>query len=137
MYTKPRKFALKCHRCNRVGHRVKDCTIPKRKKEQTGSTKVLGITVPKPVQIRQITSVWDEFPDIARPERASHVTSVWDQEPEQTEVQEGDTRYRGESMEETLQQQGNREESPRGEESSSAEKWFDSLETQIDWEMGS
>ena len=29
--------------------------------------------------IRNITSVWDEFPEIARPERSPYVSSVWDE----------------------------------------------------------
>src|ERR1044072_1073488 len=66
MYTKPRKCALKCHRCQRMKHRVKDCTIPKRKKKITSRARALGTSVPKPVHTNQITSVWDEFPEIPR-----------------------------------------------------------------------
>ena len=84
MYTKPKKCALKCHCCQRIGHRVKNCTIPKRKKDNAGRVSTLGTSVSEPVQIRQITSVWDEFPKIARPKRASHVTSVWDEIEERT-----------------------------------------------------
>ena len=79
MYTKPRKYVLKYHRCGRMGYRVKDCTISKRKKDNAGRARALGTLVPKPVQINHVTSVWDEFLEIARPERADHVTSVWDE----------------------------------------------------------
>ena len=81
-----RKCALKYHRCQRIGHRVKDCRIPKRKKSEAGNTKVLGTPVPKPAQIRIITSVWDDFPEILRPEKASHVNSVWEEAEENQEM---------------------------------------------------
>ena len=120
MYTKNRKCALKCHRCNRVGHRVRDCTIPKRNKKATGSTQVLGTLVPEPVQIRQITSVWDEFPEIARPERPQHVTSVWEEDEEP-------------------RQQGFPQPLPRKDKpasvsskSSAEEEWFDTVESMED-----
>ena len=80
-----KKCALKCHRCQRVGHRVRDCTIPKRKRETVGRAKALEASAPKLTQINQITSVWDEFPEIKKPERPSHVTSVWDDDREEEE----------------------------------------------------
>ena len=86
MYTKPRKCALKCHRCQRMDHWVKDCTIPKRKKERIGRARALGTSVPEPVAINVITSVWDEFPEIARPDRPQHVTSVWDEVEKEGEL---------------------------------------------------
>src|ERR1044072_5438990 len=81
-----RKYALKCYRYQRMGHRVKYCTIPKRKKDNAGRAEALGTLIPKPVQINHVTSVWDEFPEIARPERADHVTSVWDEAPKWVET---------------------------------------------------
>ena len=130
MYVKSKKCTLKCHRCNRIGHRVKNCTIPKRNRNQAGSTKVLGTVVPEPAKIRQITSVWDEFPTIARPERADHVTSVWD------EVE--DIRGDGPLQQgfPTPRQKLQKAES----ETSSGEEWFDAMETQGDgrtWDMES
>jgi len=133
MYVKSRKCALKCHRCNRIGHRVKDCIIPKRKKDQAGNTKVLGTSVPRPAQIGQIKSVWDEFPDIARPERPQHVISVWDEvdKPEETLAQQG---FPQPLLRKVWKP------TPSVSEGSSAEEWFDTVESQedneptIEWE---
>src|ERR1044071_9868221 len=111
-----RKCALKYHRCQRIGHRVKDCIIPKRKKENSVGTKVLGTMVPETAQIRQITSVWDELPDIEKPTRASYVTSVWDEEPEETTETQNRDQW--------------------GETESEKEEWFDAAETQEDWGVG-
>src|ERR1043165_1916840 len=74
-----RKCTLKCHHCQRIRHRVKDCTIPKRKKKSTGRAQALGTLVLKLVQSHPIISVWDEFPKIVKPARLTHVTSVWDE----------------------------------------------------------
>ena len=123
MYTKPKKCALKCHRCNRMGHRVKDCTIPKRKKD-AGGARAPGVLTPVPEHINHVTSVWDEFPEIKRPNRADHVTSVWDE----LEI----------VWDHHSPQQGFPQPRPRrtedgptiGEEPESEEEWFEALETQ-------
>ena len=104
-----------------MGHRVKDCTIPKGKKTTPGRAKALGTSVPIPAAINVITSVWDEFPEITRPERAAHVTSVWDQLEELA----------------VPPQQGFPEPTPKGKQkeeemSESSDEWFDARETVID-----
>src|ERR1044071_2647067 len=122
-----RKCALKCHRCQRIGHRVKDCNISKRRKGNSGSTKVLGTMVPKPEQIRQITSVWDEFPDFEKPARASHVTSVWDEEPEKTTVKNRNEDQWRETGSETEEEWFDAEDGETGE--SETVGWEDFPET--------
>ena len=57
-----RKCILKCYHCQRIGHRVKDCTILKRKKNTpAGGARALETLVSLPVKGSQNTLVWDEL----------------------------------------------------------------------------
>jgi len=114
---------LKCHRCNRMGHRVRDCNIPKRKKERTGGARAPGVLTPILVAINHVTSVWDEFPEIARPIRADHVSSVWDEVELRTNPPQ-----QGFSAPRRVKQ------SEKEVETSSEEEWYDAQETVMDLE---
>jgi hypothetical protein len=104
-----------------MGYRVKDCTIPKRK-ERAGRAKASGASTPIPEMIAHVTSVWDEFPEIARPERAAHVTSVWD-EIEVTKENPPQQKF--------LAPKARKQKDP---ETSSEEEWYNAQETMMDSE---
>ena len=87
-----------------------------------GNTKVLGTSVPKPVQIATITSVWNEFPEIPRPERAAHITSVWDEPLDEDLIVSPQQGFPEPSSNRSKEEEEHWD-------ASSEEEWFDAHET--------